>query len=103
MANAATESRMGKLFWVGMVGLGSAMGLWAFGAVVFSLAKAGWQPGELLRQYLVAVGAIGEFETLVDFYTHIKGVEYIICLAFLGTFPAFFKYVNRTKAPAITD
>ncbi|MEW6500549.1 MAG: hypothetical protein ACOY8P_08790 [Thermodesulfobacteriota bacterium] len=99
MANATTESRMGKVLWVGMVGLGSAMGLWAFGAIVFALARAGWAPGELLRQYLVAVGAIGEFETLVDFYTHIKGVEYIICLAFLGAFPLFFKYVNRSKAP----
>ncbi len=99
MEKAATASRMGKFFWAGMVGLGSAIGLWALGAMAFGLARAGWHPGELLRQYLVAVGAIGEFETLVDFYTHIKGVEYIICVAFLGAFPAFFKYVNRVKAP----
>jgi hypothetical protein len=45
----------------------------------------------------VAVGAIGEYETLVDFYTHIKGVEYIICVAFFVAFPAFYKYVNTTK------
>ncbi|NOR25107.1 MAG: hypothetical protein GQ542_12100, partial [Desulforhopalus sp.] len=59
--------------------------------------QSGWSVAELARQYMVAVGAIGEFETLVDFYTHIKGVEYIICLAFFAAFPAFFKYVNNTK------
>lgn len=103
MKEATAISRIGKFFWASMVGLGSAVGLWALGTIAFGLARAGWQPGELLRQYLVAVGAIGEFETLVDFYTHIKGVEYIICVAFLGAFPAFFKYVNRAKAPAVTE
>ena len=99
----ATEAKTGKVFWSFMVGMGAAMGVWAFAAVLFSLGRAGWQPGELVRQYLVAVGAIGEFETLVDFYTHIKGVEYIICVAFLASFPAFFKYVNRAKTSALVD
>ncbi|MFH7319299.1 hypothetical protein ACHHRT_01675 [Desulfurivibrio sp. D14AmB] len=81
-----------------MVGLGGIIGVWAVGTVVFALSQANWQVSELLRSYLVATGAIGEFQTLVDFYTHIKGVEYIICLAFLVAFPAFFKYVNRPTA-----
>jgi hypothetical protein len=46
---------------------------------------------------MVALGAIGEFETLDDIYTHIKGDDYIICHAFFAAFPAFFKYVNNTK------
>jgi len=103
METATTQSRAGKFFWAGMVGMGSAIGLWAFATILFSLGQAGWQPGELLRQYLVAVGVIGEFETLVDFYTHIKGVEYIICVAFLAAFPAFFKYVNRTSTSAVIE
>ena len=71
------------------------LGAWVFTAVMFALAKMDWQVGELFRQYLVSIGLIHDFETLVDFYAHIKGVEYLICLAFLGTFPAFFKYLNR--------
>ncbi len=96
-----TTNKGGKFFFAAMVGVGAAVGAWAMVAVVFSLGQVGWQPGELLRHYLVAVGAIGEFETLVDFYTHIKGVEYIIAVAFLGAFPAYFKYVNKTPAPAV--
>ncbi|MBW1792623.1 MAG: hypothetical protein JRJ14_10280 [Deltaproteobacteria bacterium] len=78
-------------------GIGAAIGIWAMTALTFSLSQSGWSVAELARQYMVAVGAIGEFETLVDFYTHIKGIEYIICLAFFAAFPAFFKYVNNTK------
>ncbi|MFH7319146.1 hypothetical protein ACHHRT_00890 [Desulfurivibrio sp. D14AmB] len=89
------ENRGGKIFLVMMLGAGGMIGAWAVGMVLFGLSQVNWQVSELLRSYLVATGAIGEFQTLVDFYTHIKGVEYIICLAFLVAFPAFFKYVNR--------
>ena len=96
--NTRKEERAASMFNVIMLGIGSAFGLWALTALTFSLAKVNWQVGEMMRQYLVAVGVIGEFETLVDFYTHIKGIEYIICLAFLAAFPLFFKYMNTTKA-----
>jgi len=93
-ANGATKT---------MMVMGSIIGIWAFTSVMFALAQVNWQVGEMLRQYLVAVGAIKEFETLVDFYTHIKGVEYIICAAFLGMFPVFYKYVNTTKTPSMIE
>ena len=76
------------------------VGAWVFTALMFALAKFDWQVGELFRQYLVSVGLIQDFETLVDFYTHIKGIEYLICLAFLGTFPAYFSYLNRERKTA---
>jgi len=47
---------------------------------------------------MVATGALNEQETLVDYYTHIKGAEYIIAVAFLGLYPVFYKYVNRSRA-----
>ena len=40
---------------------------------------------------------IGEFEsvyTLVDFYQYIKGVEYLICVAFFVGFPIFYRYIH---------
>lgn len=84
-----------------MLGAAGALGLWVVAAMTFALARVDWQVGELARQYLVSVGLIQDFETLVDFYTHIKGVEYLICLAFLGSFPAYFKYLNRAKEVSV--
>jgi hypothetical protein len=74
---------------------GAAIGLWSLAALTGALVQANFQVGEVARQYMVAVGLIGEYETLVDFYTHIKGVEYIICGAFFVAFPVYFKYLNR--------
>lgn len=75
--------------------LGSLITLWSSAAVLSGLAQVNWQVSELLRQYLIAVGLMQEFHTLSDFYTHIKGVEYIIAILFLGSFPAFFAYLNK--------
>ena len=48
------------------------------------------------------IQSIGEFKsvyTLVDFYQYIKGVEYLICIAFFAGFPAFYRYIHKTDAP----
>ena len=77
--------------------LGSLITIWSSAAILSGLSQVNWQISELVRQYLVAVGLMQEFHTLSDFYTHIKGVEYIIAVMFLGAFPAFYAYLN--KAP----
>ena len=100
MATAPDNTKGSKVALGVIGGIGAAIGIWAMTALTFSLSQSGWSIAELARQYMIAVGAIGEFETLVDFYTHIKGVEYIICVAFFAAFPVFFKYVNKTKAEA---
>ncbi len=41
------------------------------------------------------VGIVKEVYTVVDFYTYIKGVEYLICLAFFCSFPMFFRYISH--------
>ena len=41
-----------------------------------------------------SVGNVSEVFTLVDYYTYIKGVEYLICVAFFCTFPMFYRYIN---------
>ena len=81
-----------------VLGVGAIFGLWAFAAFFSLLSEMGWSASEMFRQYMVATGAIGEYETLVDYYTHIKGAEYIIAVAFLGLYPLYFKYVNKEKA-----
>jgi len=75
--------------------LGSLITIWSSAAVLSGLAQVNWQVSELLRQYLVAVGLMQEFHTLSDFYTHIKGIEYIIAVMFLGAFPVFYAYLNK--------
>jgi hypothetical protein len=44
-----------------------------------------------------------EFHTMSDFYTHIKGVEYIIAVMFLGAFPAFYAYLNKAPEGASAE
>jgi hypothetical protein len=95
MEKAMTEQKGAGIFMAIMGGIGVAVGLWALAALSFSLSKAGLS--EVARQYMVAIGLIGEQATLVDFYTHIKGVEYLVCVAFFAAFPVFFKYVNTPK------
>ena len=48
----------------------------------------------------VAIGMVKPLHTLVDYYTHIKGIEYLICVAFFVAFPVFFKYVNKAPKAA---
>ncbi len=79
-----------------VLGIGAIIGLWATAAMVAALHEAG-SLTELARQYMIATGMITPLNTLVDYYTHIKGIEYLICAAFFVAFPIFFNYVNREK------
>lgn len=92
MAQGTKTIRYASMF------IGTIACVWASASVLSGLAAVNWQVSELLRQYLVAVGLMQEFHTLSDFYTHIKGVEYILAVAFLGTFPAFYSYMSKSPA-----
>lgn len=80
-----------------MGGSGILFGMWAVAALIGGLKQVNWQVTELVRHYMVASGMISPIHTLVDFYTHVKGIEYIICVAFFVAFPVFFQYVNKQK------
>ncbi len=94
MAAAAKKESTGLVRHVSIFG-GTLLSIWSAAAMLSGLAQADWQVSELLRQYLMAIGLMQEHHTFTDFYTHIKGVEYIIALAFLTTFPALFKFMNK--------
>lgn len=79
---------------------GIVMCLWVAAAFVSALNQVNWAVGELVGQYMVAVGMVKPLHTLVDYYTHIKGIEYLICVAFFVAFPVFFKYVNKAPQKA---
>ena len=80
---------------------GSVMCLWVAAALTSALSTAGWSVSELAGQYMVAIGMVKPLHTLVDYYTHIKGIEYLLCVAFFVAFPVFFKYVNKAPKTAV--
>ena len=92
-----SESTSNKRVAAIMAGFGGLVVLWVSAAFVGALHQANWQVSELARQYMLATGMMKQLHTLVDFYSHIKGVEYLICVAFFVAFPVFFKYVNKEK------
>ena len=93
--NETTQKSM-SVFKFSSIFLGSLITIWSSAAILSGLSQVNWQVSELMRQYLIAVGLMQEFHTMSDFYTHIKGVEYIIAVMFLGAFPAFYAYLNKT-------
>ena len=95
MSKKETTQKSMSVFRFASIFLGSLITIWSSAAILSGLAEANWQVSELMRQYLIAVGLMQEFHTLSDFYTHIKGVEYIIAVMFLGAFPAFYAYLNK--------
>jgi len=48
-------------------------------------------------ELFASVGEIKEVFTLVDYYQYIKGVEYLICVAFFVGFPMFYRYINSSE------
>ncbi len=91
---AQREDKGSGVFLGVMAGLGGAFAVWACMAFVTGIASSN-QVTEMFRGFLVATNNIGEHHTLVDFYTHIKGVEYLMAGAFFVVFPVFFKFVNK--------
>ena len=49
-----------------------------------------------MSDILSSIGQVKEVFTLVDYYQYIKGVEYLICIAFFVAFPMFYQYIHKT-------
>lgn len=50
---------------------------------------------DALANFFNSVGTVKEVYTQVDFYTYIKSVEYMICVAFFIGFPMLYKHLHR--------
>jgi len=88
------KGQKSRMFQFTVVG-GVLLCLWSSAAILSGLAQVNWQVSELLRQYMTAIGVIKEFHTFVDFYTHVKGIEYLIAVAFLVAFPLYYRSLDR--------
>lgn len=51
----------------------------------------------MIQESMGTIGQIKEVFTLVDFYQYIKGVEYLICVAFFIGFPMFYRYLHKRE------
>jgi hypothetical protein len=98
-----TKVNSKRMIWHGAIFFGTIISIWSSAAFLSGLAQVNWQFSELLRHYLIGVGLMKEFQTLSDFYTHIKGIEYIIAVLFLGFFPLYYTYLNRTKGRLVVE
>jgi hypothetical protein len=43
-----------------------------------------------------SIGHMKEVFTLVDYYQYIKGVEYLICIAFFVGFPFYYRCIFKS-------
>jgi len=83
---------------ISMLAIGVLITLWATAALLSGLHQVNWQVTTFMRHMLMTSGLIDPLHTMVDFYTHIKGVEYIICVMFFIVFPLYFRYVEKSHA-----
>jgi hypothetical protein len=44
-----------------------------------------------------SIGEVSQVFTVVDYYQYIKGLEYLICLAFFIIFPIFYRFIHKEK------
>lgn len=47
--------------------------------------------------FFLNVGQVEQIYTVVDFYTYIKGLEYLICLLLFTLFPIFYRYIHANE------
>lgn len=88
-------NKFNYIFIGSMCVVGALIGTWALTAFTFALHNLNWDITEMIRQYLISTGNLGEYETMVDYYTHIKGVEYLIAVGFFVVFPVFYRLLER--------
>jgi hypothetical protein len=50
-----------------------------------------------LETLLNSIGEVSQVFTVVDYYQYIKGLEYLICLAFFIIFPMFYRFIHNEK------
>ncbi len=79
-----------------VLGFGALIGLWAVAAFVGGLSQAG-SLSELARQYMIATSRISPLHTLGDYYTHCKGIEYLLYAAFFLALPACYIFLNKQE------
>jgi hypothetical protein len=52
---------------------------------------------EWAKNFMIGVGMIKPMHTQVDYYSYVKGIEYLLCVYYFLIFPVFFMFINHKK------
>lgn len=80
-----------------ITGIAGALGVWSLIAFVSGLASVDFYVAEMGQHYLSATGTLYQYHSMVDFYSRIKGLEYLIVGAFFLVCPALFIYLGSKE------
>jgi hypothetical protein len=86
--NDKTASQAGLVNLVLVIEIAAAVSIMLLGFIF----QAEWA-----REFMIGVGMIRPMHTQVDYYSYVKGIEYLICFYFFLIFPVFFMFVNNGK------
>ncbi len=82
------NNQKGLISFILMVQITLAFGMMLFGFIF----QAEWA-----KNFMVGVGMIKPMHTQVDYYTYIKGIEYLMCVYYFMTFPVFYMFLSKKK------
>ena len=71
-----------------MIGISIMVAIFMLGFIF----QAGWA-----EKFMIAVGMIRPMHSQVDYYTYVKGIEYLLCVGFFVTFPVFYMFFKKKK------
>lgn len=52
---------------------------------------------QMLEKLFASIGEVSQVFTVVDYYQYIKGLEYLICVAFFIIFPIFYRFIHKNR------
>lgn len=79
-----------------MLAVAGVITVWAGSALCSDVVHVNEQTSRLLT-FFNSIGLNKVKVTLVDYYTYIKGIEYILVVIFLCFFPLFYKFLCPKK------
>jgi hypothetical protein len=88
MNNKKSNNQSGVVNLILLIEITIAAGIMLFGFIF----QAEWA-----RNFMIGVGMIKPMHTQVDYYSYVKGIEYLLCFYFFLIFPVFFMFVNNKK------
>ncbi len=88
MHNNKSDNPSGLVNLILLIEITVAIGIMLFGFIF----QAEWA-----KELMIGVGMIKPMHTQVDYYSYVKGIEYLLCFYYFLIFPVFFIFVDKEK------
>ena len=86
--NNTINNQKGLVSFILLIQISIAVGMMMLGFIF----QAEWA-----KNFMIGVGMIKPMHNQVDYYTYIKGIEYLLCVYYFMVFPVFFIFVNKQR------